>query len=158
MLKPPILRFEHVYIDMLELNDRYVSPDTSIIDQGYQAMNALPDPAAFDAGTFRELANSALGRDLWAFLNQPDNLIRMETATYLERPAVEPLSPGLLQRFGDEVRQDRAKQMIGRMIRQIIEPRGYRIDRQNARIPRPSNIFASGTRYITREQDQILAA
>jgi len=101
----------------------------------------------FDAGTFRELAGSALGRGLWAFLNEHDSLVRMETATYLERPAVEPLSPGLLKRFGDDVRQDRVKQMIGRMVRQILEGRGYRIDRQNVRIPAPENMFASGTRY-----------
>jgi hypothetical protein len=104
----------------------------------------------FEAGTFRELADTQMGRDLWAFLNEQDNIIRMETATYLERPAVEPLSPGLLTRFGAGVRQDRTKQMIGRMVRQIIEPRGYRIDQQNVRISREDNMFASGTRYITK--------
>ena len=121
-------------------------------------MDTSADPAAFDAGTFRELANSALGQGLWAFLNEHDNLIRMETATYLERPAIEPLSPGLLLRFGDEVRQDRVKQMIGRMVRQILEPRGYRIDRQNVRIPEPANMFASGTRYVALGQGKSLAA
>jgi len=102
----------------------------------------------FDAGTYRELAESQLGLALWAFLNESDNLIRMETATSLERPAVEPLSPGLLDRFGEESRQDRVKQMIGRMVRQILEPRGYRIDRQNVRISAAANIFSSGTRYV----------
>jgi hypothetical protein len=87
---------------------------------------------------------------LWQFLNDHDNLIRMETATYLERPAVEPLSPGLLARFGDEVREDRVKQMIGRMVRQVIEPGGYRIDRQNVRISKAANMFVSGTRYLER--------
>ena len=89
--------------------------------------------SSFDAGTFRELAGSSLGQGLWAFLNEHDNIIRMETATYLERPAVEPLSPSLLQRFGDEVRQDRVKQMIGRMVRQILEVHGFRIDRHEVR-------------------------
>ena len=103
--------------------------------------------APFDAGTFRELAGSPLGEGLWTFLNDHDTLVRMETATDLERPAVEPLSPELLRRFGDGVRQDRVKQMIGRMVRQILEGRGYRIDRQNVRISAPTNIFASGTRY-----------
>jgi hypothetical protein len=104
--------------------------------------------AAFNAGTFRELASSPLGQSLWFFLNESDNLVRMETATYLERPAVEALSPGLLTRFGDEVRRDRTKQMIGRMVRQILERHGYRIDRQNVRISGEQNVFASGTRYI----------
>ena len=48
----------------------------------------------FDAGPFRELANSQLGLGVWQFLNEHDNLIRTETANYLGRPAVEPLSPG----------------------------------------------------------------
>ncbi|MFI5020556.1 MAG: hypothetical protein ACHQRJ_02735 [Alphaproteobacteria bacterium] len=115
-------------------------------------MDAIATPtdlADFDAGNFRQLAQTALGKTLWQFLNEHDNVIRMETATYLERPAVQPLSPGLLVRFGDEVRQDRVKQMIGRMVRQIMEPRGYHIDRQNVRIPATGDqMFASGTRYI----------
>jgi hypothetical protein len=34
------------------------------------------------------------------------------------------------------------------MIRQIVEPRGYQIDRQNVRIPPDrGNMFTSATRY-----------
>jgi hypothetical protein len=126
-----------------------MSNKTCLISKnGVLNMTANATPlSAFDAGTFRELAESELGRTLWAFLNERDNLIRMETATYLERPAVQPLSPGLLARFGEEVRQDRVKQMIGRMARQVMESRGYRIDRQNVRIPAEANMFSSGTRY-----------
>ena len=102
----------------------------------------------FAAGNFLELARSALGKALWVFLNEHDNLIRMETASDLERVAVEPLSERLLATFGDEIRQDRVKQMIGRMARQVMEERGYRIDRQNVRISSELNMFASGTRYI----------
>ncbi|WP_149472455.1 hypothetical protein [Roseomonas genomospecies 6] len=112
----------------------------------------------FDAGPFRELASSPLGEGLWSLLNGHDALIRMETATYLGRPAVEPLSPELLQRFGDAVRQDRVKQMIGRMVRQILEARGYRIDRQNVRISMPTNIFASGTRYTAAHAPATITA
>jgi hypothetical protein len=53
-----------------------------------------------------------------------------------------------LATFGDEVRADRIKQCIGNMIRQVMEPRGYRIDRQNVRIPaNRGNMFTSATRY-----------
>ena len=99
----------------------------------------------FDPGTFKGEFQSRLGQAVWAYLNEQDNLVRMETASYLGRPAVEPLSPGLLQRFGPEVREDRIKQLIGRMARQILERRGYRIDRQNVRMK--NNMFTSGTRY-----------
>ncbi len=105
--------------------------------------------STFDAGSFKDIADSPLGQELWGFLHEPDNLVRMETACYLSRPAIEPLSPGLLIRFGEPVRQDRIKQMIGRMVRQTIEPRGYQIDQQNVRITR-ENMFTSGTRYVER--------
>lgn len=88
------------------------------------------------------------GPAIWTFLNEPENIIRMETATYLSRPAVEPLSPYLLDRFSDAVRKDRLKQMIGHMVRQLLESRGYRVDRNNVRITRDGNMFASATRYL----------
>jgi hypothetical protein len=101
----------------------------------------------YNPGSFSDVFNTEMGQRLWAYLNQQDNILRMETATFLERPAAEPLSPGLLATFGDAVRQDRIKQCIGNMIRQIIEPRGYQIDRQNVRIPADHNMFSSATRY-----------
>lgn len=100
------------------------------------------DPARF-AGTY-QLEH---GREIWGFINEAENVVRMETATYLSRPAVEPLSPLLTVRFGNKVRGDRIKQMIGHMVRQVLERRGYRVDRNNVRISREGNIFTSGTRY-----------
>lgn len=111
---------------------------------------------------FRDLAETDLGKALWEFLKQPDNVIRMETATLLERAAVEPLAVGLVAEFGDEIRDDRIKQMIGHMAKQIMAELGYEIDRSALRITRPS-LFTSATTYrpagardrsmkITREQ------
>ena len=106
----------------------------------------------YKPGSFSDVFNTLLGEGLWKFLNENDNIIRIETATYLGRPAAEALGPVLLNRFGDEVRVDRIKQLIGNMIRQIIEPRGYQIDRQNVRTP-PSrkDLFTTGTRYKPRK-------
>ena len=87
------------------------------------------------------------GDALWSFLNRGDIIVRMETASYLARPAVEPLAPLLLREFGGEVAQRRIKQMIGHMVRQIMERRGYRLCHSNVRIARRGNIFASGSRY-----------
>jgi len=53
----------------------------------------------------------------------------METASYRERPAVEPLSPAYSAASGPGVHQKGTKQMIGRMVRQVMEARSYRIDR-----------------------------
>ena len=102
----------------------------------------------YHAARFASTYEGENGRAIWTFLNEADNVVRMETATYLSRPAVEPLSPYLLDRFGDTGRQDRLKQMIGHMVRQLLESRGYRVDRNNVRITREGNIFASATRYL----------
>ncbi len=99
---------------------------------------------------FSDLYATPLGKKLWAFLNERNNLVRMETASYLQRPAVESLVPFLLDKFGDPVRERRIKQMVGHMIRQILEARGYVVDRQGVRITRPGNPFFSGTRYTRR--------
>jgi hypothetical protein len=111
---------------------------------------------------FRDLAETDLGKAVWGFVKRPDNVIRMETATLLDRAAVEPLAAGLVAEFGDEVRDDRTKQMIGHMARQVMEALGYEIDRSGLRITRPS-LFTSAATYrrphrgeramkITREQ------
>lgn len=116
----------------------------------------------YDPQNFRDLAETELGAALWGFLRHPHNLIRMETATQLERAAVEPLADGLVDMFGDQVRDDRTKQMVGHMVRQIMEALGYEIDRSGLRITRAS-LFTSGATYrrpgrgeramkITREQ------
>ncbi len=96
------------------------------------------------ANTFKEED----GQALWDFLNEPDNVLRMVTASYLGRPAVEPLSPALLQRFGPSIKRVRLKQMIGHMVRQVLEARGYRLDRSTVKITRIGNMFASGSRYV----------
>ncbi len=96
------------------------------------------------ANTFKDEG----GQALWDFLNEPDIRLRMTTASYLGRPAVEPLSPALLQRFGPSIKRVRLKQMIGHMVRQVLEARGYRLDRSNVKIARVGNMFASGSRYV----------
>jgi len=125
-----------------------------------------PDPRladlSYEPAHFRDLAESAIGYDLWGFLRRPDNVIRMETASFLERAAVEPLGPILLAEFGEPVAEDRHKQVIGHMVRQIMEHLGYELVQKGANIPK--GMFSTGARYqqpderrdrsmrITREQ------
>lgn len=108
----------------------------------------MPDLSAleYEPQNFRDLAETDLGGAIWAFLTRPDNLIRMETATLLDRAAVEPLAAGLVAEFGDQVRDDRSKQLIGHMTRQIMEALGYELDRSGLRITRAS-LFMSGATY-----------
>lgn len=108
----------------------------------------MPDLSAleYEPQNFRDLAETEFGKVIWAFLKRPDNLIRMETATLLDRAAVEPLAAGLVAEFGDQVRDDRSKQMIGHMTRQVMQALGYELDRSGLRITRAS-LFTSGATY-----------
>jgi hypothetical protein len=100
----------------------------------------------FDPGVFAALYGTDLGKRLWALLNTADNLVRMETATALERPAVEGVEEQLLREFGEAVLEDRVKQMIGRMVRQIMERRGYVLDVGNVKMTSGAP-FSRATRY-----------
>ena len=91
------------------------------------------------------------GQALWDFLHEPNTILRMETAAYLGRPSIEPLSPSLLARFGGEVKRDRIKQMIGHMVRQVMEARGYQLQQGNMKITRIGNIFSRGSRFVKPE-------
>lgn len=103
----------------------------------------------FDAGPFLNIADTPTGRALWAFLNEDVNLTRMETATDLRRPALEAVQSQLLGRFGDEIRADRWKQMMGRMTRQIMEEHGYVLDQTGVRIS-GGGLFTSAARYAKK--------
>ena len=103
-------------------------------------MNYNPD-------RFRSTFETENGDEIWAFLNEHDNILRMETATYLSRPALEPLSPELLKKFGDAITEDRTKQMVGHMTRQIMERLGYRLDQNGVRITGEGNMFSRASRY-----------
>ena len=105
-----------------------------------------PDPPAYDPWRFTDLANTKLGRGLWMFLNERDNVLRMETASELRRPAVEAVATRLLATFGDTVRVDRVKRMIGHMTKQVMRHRGFELDAQNVRV-RTGGLFVRGSRY-----------
>lgn len=67
---------------------------------------------------------SEIGQQPWAFLTLPENVARLETASELSKPAVEGIEEQLLEAFREGVLADRVKQMIGHMVRQILEQRG----------------------------------
>ena len=104
-------------------------------------------PLRYRPDKFEKAFHTQRGGDLWHFLLEKDTLLRMETATYLGRPAIEPLSPLLLARFGGDVARNQTKRMIGHMTRQIMEARGFVLDRSGVVIKRRGNIFFSGSRY-----------
>ncbi len=105
----------------------------------------------FDAGSFSDLAETSTGKALWKFLNTEEALACLDTTTFLQRPALEGLQPQLLAKFGEEIRLDRWKQMTGRMVRQIMESRGYQLDQTGVRT-RVGELFTSAARYKKKER------
>lgn len=100
------------------------------------------------AGRFSDIAATKLGQEIWAFLNEKESLVKLETATKLRHPAVEAIGSDLVSSFGNEIHDDRYKQATGAMVRQIMESLGYHIDQQNVVI-RNNALFTRGTRYTT---------
>jgi hypothetical protein len=100
----------------------------------------------FDAGRFSDVHESKIGREILGFLNDHDNLIRMETASELGRPAVEPLGDRMIERFGEPIKADRVKQFIGFATRQVMEARGFQLDGQGVKI-RFGKLFTVASRY-----------
>lgn len=107
----------------------------------------------YQGGVFSTLYASELGERLWAFLHVPETLVMMTTATALGRPAVEGIEEALLERFGQQILDDRVKQMCGHMVRQVMEAEGYRVAVQNTKIANGAP-FVRGTKY--RRKDDIV--
>ena len=74
------------------------------------------------------------GKKIWAFLNEHDNKIRMDTASDLTHPAVEPLTKLLVLEFGEYIRDNNIKQMMSDMVHQIMESRNFHIVSNNFKI------------------------
>jgi hypothetical protein len=100
---------------------------------------------AYNPDKFASLYESDVGQRLWAFLTQPENLARLETASELSKPAVEGIEEQLLHEFREEVLADRVKQMIGHMVRQILEQRDWVLDQSDVKVQ--SVPFIKAARY-----------
>ena len=107
----------------------------------------------YDPWKFKALYETKLGNNLWDFLNEHDNIIRMETASLLRRPAVEGIAKHLKKRFNSEIknlRQEgkllRVKQMIGHMVKQIMIKHGFEVYKKGVKVI-TDDLFSKATRY-----------
>ena len=100
---------------------------------------------AYNPERFSSLYASALGQRLWDFLTQPENVARLETASELSKPAVEGIEEQLLEEFREDVLANRVKQMVGHMVRQIMEQRDWVLDQTDVKVR--SVPFSKATRY-----------
>ena len=100
---------------------------------------------AYNPERFASLFASPLGQRLWAFLTQPENVVRLETASELGKPAVEGIEEQLLAEFREDILANRVKQMVGHMVRQIMEQRDWVLDQTDVKVR--SVPFTKATRY-----------
>ena len=109
----------------------------------------------YDPWKFVELYKTELGRELWRFLSETENIIRAETAADLRRTSVEALERPLNEKFEtlflEVLEKDRLKgekkllrfkQMIGHMVGQIMASKGYLKDKQGVILPKRKDVSA----------------
>jgi hypothetical protein len=101
---------------------------------------------------FRCIAQSTEGVDLWTFLQEENNLIRLQTAADLGHPAVEGVDRPLTDTpLGQKMKGSSAdahalRQLAGMMTREIMERLGYRLG-PNKRT-RKGYVFSRGATYF----------
>jgi hypothetical protein len=104
----------------------------------------------YDPGSFATTFETPVGKLLLTKLCSDEYIAAMETATRLRHPAVTGIADLLLRDFRDAVLEDRVKQMIGHMVKQIMDVRGYEIAQQKVKIE--GIPFYAGTRYKARDE------
>ncbi|MGS0695002.1 hypothetical protein [Shewanella sp. 0m-4] len=91
---------------------------------------------------------------IWQFLNHKETIIRMETATYLGRPALEALVAQLLEKFGhcfdpslqpNQKTIDEFKKLTGHMVRKVMEEQGYKYVKSGLKVR--TGIFVTASLY-----------
>lgn len=102
----------------------------------------------YSIGPFGDVAG-VWGNMLWEFLNEPENVRLMTSASNKGRPAAEAIAGHLFARFEDNVRKNRVKQLTGFMIRQVMERNGYRHSAYG-RKTYPNPVFSKASLYTRR--------
>ena len=100
----------------------------------------------YEPKNFSDLFATPMGADLWEYLQRPSVVLALEVATKLHRPAIEAIGDDLIGEFGEVVRSKRIKQLVGHMVRQLLESRGYELEAQRV-VARCDGLFSTGSRY-----------
>lgn len=103
----------------------------------------------YDVGPFGDVA-PVWGDRLWDFLNQSEVIRTMQIASDAGLTAAGSIGNQLWSVFGADVRQDRVKQFVGRLIRQVMEEHGYRHLSQGF-AAQENPVFVKASHYISRE-------
>ncbi|HQW54385.1 MAG TPA: hypothetical protein PLU69_10625 [Acinetobacter sp.] len=110
----------------------------------------------FVTKTFGALYATEQGQRIWRYLNEETSVIRMMAVSDVGKPALLAVESRLISDFGvferenvteeNKAQFDRLKQMIGAMVRQILEYYGYKLHSNNVKVP-SSKVFYSASLY-----------
>lgn len=114
----------------------------------------------FNSRNFSATANTEEGDRIWQFLNDEHTIIRLETASLFNKPALLGIERQLLEGHflsardqvseQDKAKHDRVKQMVGAMVKQVMARHGYQLHASNVKVP-SSQIFYSASVYRRKE-------
>lgn len=76
-------------------------------------------------------------------------IVKLLLATKLGHPAVEGVDDDLYIAFGEQISEDKVKQRIGKIVKEIMEAQGYIVHKRNVMCA-SSDIFTSGSVYLPR--------
>ncbi len=101
----------------------------------------------------KNLYDTDLGKKLWQFLNEEKSLIKMEAASDIERPALEPLQKDL-KNIVDKYDLDTNKlisykQLIGVMCKDILLRNGFQLVKTGVKI-RKEIFFKTAALYVKK--------
>jgi hypothetical protein len=110
----------------------------------------------FETKTFSDIYQSPKGQKIWHFLNEPISIARMQAVSDVSKPALLAIENLLIKKGliserdavseEDKAQFDRLKQMLGAMVRQVLEGNGYQLHASNVKVPN-SKVFYSASSY-----------
>lgn len=103
-------------------------------------------PPKFDESYFGDLGRSTLAEQLWRFLNAEENVIRLIVASELRHVALDGVVLALEKKFGAVLKDNRVRQMIGAMVKQVMAPRGWGVAEKSIKV-RFGEYFTVAARY-----------
>ncbi len=111
---------------------------------------------SFVTKTFADIYATEQGQNIWEFFNESSSVIRMQAVSDVGKPALLAVESRLLSDFGvleranvadeNKAQFDRLKQMMGAMVRQVMEHNGYKLHSSNVKTP-SSKVFYSASLY-----------
>jgi hypothetical protein len=102
----------------------------------------------YEPRQFRNVWTRASSKRMWKYLNIHESLVRMDTAVEIKRTPYEGVAIPFEAEFARFLKNQRIKQMVGHMIRQIMTHHGYRYA-GNKKLRKPvRGLFTTGCKFV----------